>query len=386
MSLAPRWKYLGVSPHQARGAHTAVFAGGRLIVWGGIGDQGLPRVDGAAYDCQRNAWTPIPMAPIAPRRGASVQLAAGRLFIWGGFIERPCELLDDSVSALADGAVFDFEEEKWRIAAPSLLRPRGNHFTAAFRDSILLWGGWAGQDHHRHDGAFYEVTHDRWRPIRECPLGPRRYEQRIWRDRRLILWSSSTPTKLQSGTLELVGSPRPVHAVSGRGAPKDVSRASAFDTNPGNLFADDIAIYDAISDAWEVTESPVGLPVVAWATLVANEVAIVASHDGSVTLWSPGAAPCHAPATHCLRPNAKVIGHGNELLAVGTTYDDDVSQILAWRYDVPRRAWQELAPCPVGGRADYSVTSTPWGVVVWGGNGLDPGHPRAYADGALLRL
>jgi len=382
MSLAPRWKYLGVAPHEARGAHSAVSAGDGLIVWGGIGDQGLPRNDGAVYDCQGDVWTSIPPAPIAPRRGASVQFVSGRLFIWGGFIEKPGELLDDSASALADGAVFDFEREKWSIAAPSPLTPRGNLFTATFRDSVVLWGGWAGHNHHRHDGAFYEVRQDRWRLMPECPLVQRRYEQRVWRDNHLILWSSSTPTGFRPGTLELVGRALPVNAPSRRRG----TEALVADTKPGYLIADAIAIYDAISDAWEVTESPPGLVVVAWATLVANEIAIVAPNNGSVTFWSPGSPPLQAPAAHRLRPNAKVIGHGNELLAFGATYDDDGSQILAWRYDVFERTWQELPPCPLSGRADYSVTSTPTGIFVWGGTGLDPEHPQAFADGALLQL
>lgn len=97
---APRWRLGKRFPAVARGPETAVWAGGRLYVWGGIrrgcGDCYLR--DGVAYDPRRDRWVRLPRSPLRGRYQHALASFGNGVFVWGGCCS--------GVDLLNDGATY----------------------------------------------------------------------------------------------------------------------------------------------------------------------------------------------------------------------------------------------------------------------------------------
>lgn len=93
---SPRWRTGATFPGVARGPEAALWARGRLYVWGGLkrrcGDCWLR--DGATYDPRRGAWRPLPAAPLRARYRHAVAPLDGGVFVWGGCCARDEQLSD----------------------------------------------------------------------------------------------------------------------------------------------------------------------------------------------------------------------------------------------------------------------------------------------------
>jgi Galactose oxidase, central domain len=100
-----RWRRLASLPAPRRGA-TAVWIGGRLLVWGGENLRGTAPVrDGVAYEPSTNRWTPLPRSPLRARDGATVAWTGRSLIVWGGTIGTPAGT-SIPPKHLSDGAMF----------------------------------------------------------------------------------------------------------------------------------------------------------------------------------------------------------------------------------------------------------------------------------------
>ncbi|RBQ19407.1 hypothetical protein DP939_15940 [Spongiactinospora rosea] len=137
----------------ARGHHTAVWTGGKLIVWGG--DDGRRALgDGAVYDPARMTWTPLPPAPIRPRSHHAAVWTGKEMIVWGGTPE-PAQ---GNAAPLADGARYDPVTGTWRTISkapvpsmPQEIRAVGlpGHMVVARGNVILV----------------YDTARDRWRTV-----------------------------------------------------------------------------------------------------------------------------------------------------------------------------------------------------------------------------
>jgi Kelch motif protein len=100
-----RWRRLASLPTPRRGA-TAVWIGGRLLVWGGYNLRGTtPIRDGVAYEPSTNRWSALPRSPLRTRDGATVAWTGRSLIVWGGTIGTPAGT-SIPPKHLADGAIF----------------------------------------------------------------------------------------------------------------------------------------------------------------------------------------------------------------------------------------------------------------------------------------
>ena len=77
-----------------------VWTGSRVLVWGGVASRTGDRFlnDGAAYDPAADRWTALPPAPVRGRDRHVAVWAGDRMLVWGGCCanDRP----------FADGAVY----------------------------------------------------------------------------------------------------------------------------------------------------------------------------------------------------------------------------------------------------------------------------------------
>lgn len=98
-----RWRRLAPLPAPRPGA-AAVWAGRRLVVWGGSNARGTAQLpDGVAFDPQTNRWSTIPRAPLRARYGPAVQWTGRQLVVWGGGIPGKA----GAPGFVRDGAAFN---------------------------------------------------------------------------------------------------------------------------------------------------------------------------------------------------------------------------------------------------------------------------------------
>src|SRR5262249_42582400 len=67
----------------ARDAHTAVWTGSEMIIWGGFCGSGCVSNTGARYNPSSNSWTSLPVEPEA-RSGHTAVWTGDQMIIWGG--------------------------------------------------------------------------------------------------------------------------------------------------------------------------------------------------------------------------------------------------------------------------------------------------------------
>lgn len=136
--VADQWKPMTASGAPApRTAHSAVWTGSRMIVFGGCANANTaPTVSGsAAYDPVSDSWSPLSTAGApADRCGHAAAWLPGikRMAIWGGW----------DASARGDGALYDPATDSWSpVADANAPVPRQRFAFAASDRCLFIWGG-----------------------------------------------------------------------------------------------------------------------------------------------------------------------------------------------------------------------------------------------------
>lgn len=174
-----RWTRLPESPLAARMGHSAVWSGTQMLVWGGTltESEGVAFADGAAYDPSTNQWAQLPAAPLTGRSMHAAVWAGGRMVIWGGS--------GPPAGPAADGAAYDPATGTWSTIAAFPLTPRLFQTALSTGDVMIVWGGSGGDP--AVDGAVYDPQANRWTRLAEAagidPRPPQRGLDRVVHDR-----------------------------------------------------------------------------------------------------------------------------------------------------------------------------------------------------------
>ena len=184
---ADTWTSLPPSPLSPRVGHRVVASTHRMLVWGGsasAADGGKSVADGAVYTPATNSWVPMAAAPASlPGRDTFASVWTGKqLLVWGGFRRgdgcAPC--------AQGDGAVYDLDSDAWTPMAPAPVSGRGDAEAVWSGRDMLLWGGSDGGV--QADGALYNPTNDSWARVVPGSLAPRRQHAMVWTGQQLLIW------------------------------------------------------------------------------------------------------------------------------------------------------------------------------------------------------
>ncbi len=117
----------------ARGGHSAVWTGSRMLVWGGS-TLGIYQPQGAAYDPIADTWTPISDAD-APT------LRAQHNAVWTG-TEMLVVAGQTAGGATATGAAYDPATDRWRVLGnPGSPQPRSEATAVWTGAEAILFGG-----------------------------------------------------------------------------------------------------------------------------------------------------------------------------------------------------------------------------------------------------
>jgi N-acetylneuraminic acid mutarotase len=175
------------SSSTAREGHVAVWAGSKMIVFGGIIDSsGTVTADGQAFNPAATAgsqWSALPTTHMPSARIETAAVWTGsKLVIWGGRATAAC---------FNDGAVFDPADNNWTpMATANAPAPRCRHTMVAAGDYVLIWGGQAAENGPGlNDGAIYRVSDNSWQPMSTTNAPDGRYSHTaVWNGSRMIVY------------------------------------------------------------------------------------------------------------------------------------------------------------------------------------------------------
>jgi hypothetical protein len=336
----------------------------------------------------------------------------------------------------------------WRALAPAPLAPRRNAAAAWSGRELLVWGGVAetgrgatlAQDFFA-DGAAYNPTSDRWRPLPPAPLRARGGAVAAWTGQELLVWGGRgeggrpggagghEPPGLLDGDAGLgdgaaydpgTDTWRPI----GRAPERLLTVAAAtwsgeellvWGGGPRGGLPRAGAAYDPAADRWRrlppLPVRPASSAAVAWTRgrlLAVGErdgEVVAAAFDPATSRWATVAAPPLAAAPRAL----VAVGH-----AVFASSDDAAARydphedrwfptaavplpvrdraaadgwVLAWDGRTPASGavytpaidtWVPMTPAPLSARRGHVTAWTGWELLVWGGTDTS----GQFADGA----
>ncbi len=173
-----------VNSPEGRTQHTAVWTGSEMIVWGGrIQGGGLAPNSVHMYDPEVNAWITISTSDAPQARAAHTAIWTGsKMIIWGGHVPG---------SLSTTGGIFDPQTNSWEmtntINAPA---PRMGHTAVSLNSKMIIWGGsFIFETEYFNTGAVYDQLTDQWTHIGvDEALQPRQIHTAIATNGKMIVW------------------------------------------------------------------------------------------------------------------------------------------------------------------------------------------------------
>ncbi|HEV8200957.1 MAG TPA: hypothetical protein VGS03_13125 [Candidatus Polarisedimenticolia bacterium] len=326
----------------ARGRHTAVWTGSRMIVWGGQSTYGLA-VSGGRYDPATDTWSAVSSigAPSA-LLGHTAIWTGDEMIIWGG-----------GATLAASGGRYDPITDTWLPVSTTSAPPAHFGHTAVWTGTMMVvWGGTDGYGRPLMSGGRYEPEFDTWSPM-AMPVGPIGLVEHtaVWTGTEMIVWGGS------DGVTE----PPP----GGRYDPLE-DRWSPM-TPRGDLPA-----------PWGHTALWTGSRMLVWGGVADPNPGGV--YDPESDTWTP-MSPVDAPEP---RRFHTTVWTGTEMVAWGGTDRNGVVD-TGVRYDPHLDLW--LPVSTIGApRARYGHTAVWTGdeMIVWGGTDAGSGHLGSGGRFALL--
>lgn len=188
-----QWTATNPAAPSPRAYHTAVWTGTKMIVWGGTQGNETALNSGGVYDPQggplgswsatvNSAGTPI------PRYAHTAVWTGDKMIIWGGV---PA---DDVSHGLNTGGLYDPSTGSWTATSTEAVpEQRGTHIAVWTGSEMIVWGGSDGGTLLNSGGRFNPTTGQggTWSATRLAPLGPRERGTVVWTGHNMIIWSGT---------------------------------------------------------------------------------------------------------------------------------------------------------------------------------------------------
>jgi hypothetical protein len=190
----------GTGSPSARQYHTAVWTGTKMIVWGGQSGPSTSPVyenTGAQYDPVGNSWaatstTTTGIGPPSGRRNHTAVWTGSRMIVWGGA----------SPAFENTGGEYDPAGNTWTKATSTtgaVPLPRSGHTAVWAATKMIVWGGSSGA--YENTGGQYNPSTDSWTATTTTgavPLG-RENHTAVWTGTKMIVWGGFSPAYENTG-------------------------------------------------------------------------------------------------------------------------------------------------------------------------------------------
>ena len=188
----------------ARCSHTGVWVGSKMIVWGGLGDgvsPGMtPLASGGVYDPIGNSWTGVldgVDTPVARHLHTAISTGS-KMIVWGGSV-----LGGDGL--YGTGGIFDpnnGSEGSWTPTDPSPSAPkaRSSHSVVWTGSKMIVWGGYVTGLGLEHSGGSYDPSTNLWIPMTTTNAPSARQDHTaVWTGSKMIVWGGNVGSDPTNG-------------------------------------------------------------------------------------------------------------------------------------------------------------------------------------------
>lgn len=195
LPAANLWRPLNnTSAPSARAFHTAVWTGTEMVVWGGASAAKSGVLDsGARYHPPSDTWTAVPLnAAPAARFDHSAVWTGAEMIVWGG--------ATNLAYLLRDGGRYHPASNVWTAlstnAAPSIRR---RHTAVWTGNEMIVWGGMDAAGYYA-DGGRYDSAANEWQAVTAAGiLTGRAGHTATWTGREMMIWGGANGTDLGGG-------------------------------------------------------------------------------------------------------------------------------------------------------------------------------------------
>jgi hypothetical protein len=180
----------GANLPAARSRHTAVWTGSEMIVWGGLGADGLARLDtGGRYDVSTDTWLATSMGLDLPvgRSNHSAIWTGTEMIVWGG--------INSGGAAINSGGRYNPSTDAWLATSvgPSLPADRVGHAAVWTGAEMIVWGGEGPGGSPLNSGGRYDPSTDGWTSTSQGANvpSPRELPSSVWTGTEMIVWGGA---------------------------------------------------------------------------------------------------------------------------------------------------------------------------------------------------
>jgi len=177
--------------------HTAIWTGSELIIWGGVNyDFTTPLYNGARYDPATDTWSPLSGLNAPSARGSHSAVFDGqRMIVWGG--------RSDGAISVLDGAIYDPVSDVWSVLtgqnAPTIGSGSEPASVVSTGSDMFVWLPEQDWNVDQATGEWYDVyisqarrfnyQEQRWDSVVDA-CNPRATPEAVWLDGRLLSWDT----------------------------------------------------------------------------------------------------------------------------------------------------------------------------------------------------
>ncbi len=169
-----------INSPSGRSGHTAIWTGSKMLIWGGFGPN--YQRTGGAYNPAMNSWSSIDTANApSARRWHTAIWTGSKMLIWGG---------QGSSGSVNTGGIYDPVLNSWTIMSSSNAPSPRYHHTAVWTGSkMIVWGGDSTGLSTLKTGGVYNPATDTWTTtsLSNCPV-ERSMHTAIWTGDKMIIW------------------------------------------------------------------------------------------------------------------------------------------------------------------------------------------------------
>jgi N-acetylneuraminic acid mutarotase len=374
---------VGANLPLAMSNHTAVWTGNEMIVWAG-NVNGSPGDNGGRYDPASDVWKPMASnALIGSTSGHTAVWTGTEMIIWGGFSSN-------------SGGRYDPVTDHWVSTSTGANVPaeRTAHTAVWTGTEMIVWGGRSPFDVALNTGGRYNPSTDSWVPTSigaNVPL-PRSSHTAVWTGTEMVVWGANGIVTKSGGRYDpSTDSWIPTNAGAGlpaeRTSPSSVWTGSELIVWGGYLpgATNTGGRYDLASDNWTPTGLGPNLPaprrghsaiwtgteMVVWGGVSGtNPLNTGGRYNPATNSWSSNSMATGAPAARWLH---EAVWTGSEMIVWG---GDDASTVAfnsGGRFDPSTGQWSPTStganvPPP---RSNSSAVWTGSEMIIWGGSDAD---------------